>query len=192
MSNSKILKHLKTVHIHRKEVRKSCWQMGLIWQGLIHDLSKYSPTEMKIAKYYSGKRSPHEECRALNGYSSSWNHHYHRNKHHFQFWWDENEDGQIIPVKMPFEYLVESFCDMVGAGKAYAKGKGVEWKTSDPWNYYIQHCKGKRIMNSQSEYLLKKLLWNLKEFGNEKEFYEWFKHIKLNLKKLYESNAIDY
>lgn len=80
-------KHLKIIRIHRKYVRKACFKMGLIWQGLTHDLSKYSLTEMSICKYYSGTRSPHQNAREKLGYSPSWIHHYHKNKHHYQYWW---------------------------------------------------------------------------------------------------------
>ena len=64
-----LFKHLKTVHTHRKYVRKACWKMGLFWQGLLHDLSKYSITELKICKYYTGTKSPHQACREMIGYS---------------------------------------------------------------------------------------------------------------------------
>ena len=37
--------HLHTVNTHRRLVRHYCWKLGLVWQGLTHDLSKYSPTE---------------------------------------------------------------------------------------------------------------------------------------------------
>ena len=37
--------HLKTITHHRHLVMRGCFRMGLIWQGLTHDLSKYSPTE---------------------------------------------------------------------------------------------------------------------------------------------------
>ena len=80
-------KHLRTIRTHRRYVRKACFKMGIPWQGLIHDLSKYSPTELSIYKYYTGNRSPHQNCREKLGYSPSWNHHYHRNKHHYQYWW---------------------------------------------------------------------------------------------------------
>ena len=115
----KLSKHLKTVRTHRKYVRRMCWKMGLFWQGLLHDLSKYSITELKMCKYWTGKGSPHQACREVIGYSPSWIHHYHKNKHHFQYWWDEDEEGKIIPIKMPYKYVIESFCDMVGASKAY-------------------------------------------------------------------------
>lgn len=178
---SKLLKHLKTIRTHRKYVRKACWKMGLYWQGLVHDLSKYSYTELKMCKYWTGKGSPHQACREAIGYSPSWNHHYHKNKHHFQFWWDEDEEGKIIPAKMPYKYVIESFCDMVGASKAY---NPKEWKPGMLWNYWITKCKGKRIMNSESTALVEKLILQLNSLG-EKEFYKWYKIKKKNLKKAY-------
>ena len=51
--------HLKTITKHRWLVLKGCFQVGLYWQGLTHDLSKYSPTEFWIgAKYYQDTRQP--------------------------------------------------------------------------------------------------------------------------------------
>ena len=183
----KLFKHLKTIRTHRKYVRKMCWKMGLFWQGLFHDLSKYSITELKMCKYWTGKGSPHQACREAIGYSPSWIHHYHKNKHHFQYWWDEDEEGKIIPIKMPYKYVIESFCDMVGASKAYG---GKDWKPDAVWNYWITKCKGKRIMNNESEYLVEKLIWNLKELG-EKRFLMWYKSTKNKyLKPLYESGEL--
>ena len=78
-----LFRHLKTVHTHRKWVRKYCFKMGLYWQGLTHDLSKYSLTELSMCKYYTGKKSPHQVARETIGYSPSWIHHYHMNKHHW-------------------------------------------------------------------------------------------------------------
>lgn len=182
----KLAKHLKTIRIHRKQVRKMCWKMGLFWQGLVHDLSKYSYTELKMCKYWTGKGSPHQACREAIGYSPSWNHHYHRNKHHFQFWWDEDEVGKIIPVKMPYKYVIESFCDMVGASKAYG---GKTWKEEAVWNYWVNKCKGQRLMNKESEYLVEKLIWNYYQHG-EKEFISLYKRIKKTLKESYEKGTL--
>lgn len=45
--------HLKTITHHRHLVMRGCFRMGLIWQGLTHDLSKYSPTEFLAGvRYY--------------------------------------------------------------------------------------------------------------------------------------------
>ena len=52
--------HLRTVRKHRKMVRKLCFKCGLYWQGLTHDLSKYSHTEFwNGVKYFTGTGSPH-------------------------------------------------------------------------------------------------------------------------------------
>ena len=62
--------HLKTITHHRHLVMRGCFRMGLIWQGLTHDLSKYSPTEFLAGvRYYQGDRSPNTAEREANGYS---------------------------------------------------------------------------------------------------------------------------
>lgn len=185
-----LFKHLKTVHIHRKHVRKMCWKMGLFWQGLTHDLSKYSITELKICKYYSGKQSPHQNCREKLGYSPSWIHHFHKNKHHYEYWIETNQKNDLVPIKMPFKYVVESLCDTIGAGKAYAVGKGIEWKCEDPWYYYQENCAGRRIINEHSDYLLRKLLWNLKEKGMQ-DFLTWYNSNKKYLNKTYDNDCLE-
>ena len=181
--NSNLLKHLKIIITHRKFVRKACFKMGLYWQGLIHDLSKYSPTEMLICKYYSGKRSPHQNARDVLGYSPSWIHHYHTNKHHFQYFWDESEDGKIIPMKMPYRYVIESFCDMLGASKAYNSN---EWQPAMLVNYWETMCVGKRIMHEDSIKLVDLLIRKLYELGEE-AFYVWYNCDKVYLKTKYEA-----
>ena len=37
--------HLSTITRHRHKVIAHCARAGILWQGLRHDLSKYSPTE---------------------------------------------------------------------------------------------------------------------------------------------------
>ena len=182
----KLFKHIKTIMTHRKYVRKMCFKMGIPWRGLVHDLSKYSIAELRIAKYYTGTKSPHQVCREQIGYSPSWNHHYHVNKHHFQFWWDEDENGKIIPAKMPYKYVIESLCDMVGASKAYNKNN---WEPKMLWDYWTSKCKDKRIMHKESCYLVEKLLWNYYQLG-EKDFLKWYKQAKKDLKKEYNNGTI--
>lgn len=183
---SNFRQHLRLVHTHRKYVRQMCFKMGIPLRGLLHDLSKYSLKELSICKYYNGKRSPHEECREQLGYSPSWLYHKNRNKHHWEFWLDNQDGADFKPVKIPCVYVVEMFCDMVGASKAYSKKSFTE---SSPWEYYINKCKGKRLMHVESEYLLEKLLWNYKEQG-EAYFLKWFK--QSYCRKSYEEGQLDY
>ena len=44
----KILGHLHTINHHKFLVMKYCFKVGLYKQGLLHDLSKYSPTEFFV------------------------------------------------------------------------------------------------------------------------------------------------
>ena len=54
-----VWKHFKTITHHRRLVRRGCFRVGLYWQGLTHDLSKYSPIEFWTGvRYYQGTRSP--------------------------------------------------------------------------------------------------------------------------------------
>lgn len=177
-----LIKHLKIIHTHRKYVRNACFKAGLFWRGLTHDLSKYSITEMLICRYYSGKRSPHQNAREVLGYSPSWIHHYHVNKHHFQYWWDEDEEGKIIPMKMPYKYVIESFCDMLGASKAYNREF---WEPEMLLDYWQTKCVGKRIMHEKSTALVEFLINKLVEYG-EDEFFRFYKESKKFLQYHYE------
>lgn len=188
----KLLKHLKVIRHHRKFVRKACFKMGIPWQGIVHDLSKYSLAELGIYKYFTGKGSPHQEARNQIGYSPSWIHHFHKNKHHYQYWLEDDEDGTWKPIKIPYKYIIESFCDFIGAGKAYDNTQKKVWTTDEPQAYWDLKCEGKRIMHPDSLYLFKKLLWNMKEIGDEKKFYKWYKETKTYLKQKYEEGAKDY
>lgn len=138
-----ILEHLRTVNRHRHLVRKYCFRLGLYWQGLTHDLSKYSPTEFwRSAKYYQGYRSPNDQERLVNGVSLSWLHHKGRNRHHFEYWIDycRGEDGTpfIGGCKMPVKYVAEMFCDRIAACRVYQKEK---YTDASPYDYF-QHSKG--------------------------------------------------
>ena len=163
------LGHLKTVHHHRALVRKHCFRVGLYWQGLTHDLSKYAPVEwIPGVKYYQGNRSPNEAERAAKGYSSAWLHHKGRNRHHYEYWLDYSTDPNegIIGMKMPVRYVVEMFIDRVAASKNYMKEK---YTDQAPLEYYEKGAArlGKMIHPETAE-LLHQLLKMLAEEGEEK------------------------
>lgn len=59
-------KHFHTITKHRHKVIHFCFKVGVGWQGLRHDLSKYSPTEFwSGAHYYTGTHSPITEERKV-------------------------------------------------------------------------------------------------------------------------------
>ena len=129
-----IWKHFCTINHHKMLVMKGCFQVGLIKQGLLHDLSKYSPTEFIVGcKYYQGNMSPNNAEREAIGYSSAWLHHKVRNKHHLEYWIDygipdkkgphKGEHKGLCGMKMPVNYVVEMYIDRVAASKNYQKEK---------------------------------------------------------------------
>lgn len=169
-----IYKHLKTVGTHRRQVRKNCFKAGLYWQGLTHDLSKYSPTEFWIScKMYQGDRSPNEAEREKKGYSTAWMHHKGRNKHHFEYWTDYNpKTKKMEGVKMPLIYVAEMFCDRVAASKVYM---GKSYTDSSPLEYFHRGT-AVRLIHPDTAKLLEMLLTMLAEEGEDYTF-AYIRHI---------------
>ena len=172
--------HLHTVNAHRRLVRKYCFKLGIYRQGLMHDLSKYSPSEfIPGVKYYQdGHRSPNNAQREDEGVSKAWPHHKGRNKHHFEYWIDYDVDGSrtvLAGMKMPVKYVAEMFCDRIAASRIYNKEK---YKDSDPLDYYIKGL-GHYIMHPETDALLHKLLQMLADKGEEYTF----EYIKKNVLK---------
>ena len=132
-----VVKHFMTITRHRHQVIKNCYKAGILMQGLLHDLSKYSPSEFFVgAKYYQGNRSPNEAEREAYGYSKAWMHHKGRNRHHFEYWTDyDPKTKELTPVEMPLKYVKEMFCDRVAASKIYL---GDKYTDEAPINYFLK------------------------------------------------------
>ena len=164
------VRHFRTITKHRHQVIKHCFRAGILWQGLRHDLSKYSPSEFWVgAKYYQGFRSPNEGERDAYGYSKAWMHHKGRNKHHFEYWTDYNPNTkQLEAVKMPVKYVKEMFCDRVAAGKVYL---GDKYTNDNPIDYFLKG-RAKDAMHPQTAELLGRWLSLLQKEGEASVFRE--------------------
>lgn len=163
--------HLCTITKHRHMVIYHCRKAGIFWQGLKHDLSKYSPTEFwQGVKYYqNGNRSPNEAEREAIGYSLAWLHHKGRNRHHFEYWRDYNpKTKQVQPVQMPVRYLAEMFCDRVAASKIYKKEL---YDQTCPLVYFqISSARKMGMLHPETEKMLMYLLTVLAEEGEAAAF----------------------
>ena len=167
----KAWEHFKTINHHKWLVMKGCFAVGLFKQGLLHDLSKYTPTEFLVGcRYYQGTRSPNNAEREDIGYSSSWLHHKGRNKHHYEYWIDYSVDPSqgIIGMEMPVRYVVEMFMDRIAASKTYM---GDAYTDEQPLLYYQQGA-GKlgNMIHPNTAALLEKLLRMLAEKGEKATF----------------------
>lgn len=166
--------HFRTITRHKVIVAKECFSVGLYRQGLLHDMSKYSPTEFLVgARYFQGDRSPNNREREVTGLSTAWLHHKGRNLHHYEYWLDYttrmeggiNGSG-ILPCRMPGRYVIEMFLDRVAASKVY---RGEAYTDEDPWKYYIAG-NTRRFLHPDTADLLEKLLLMLRDEGEEKTF----------------------
>jgi len=173
--NNKFVNHAKTVMAHRNMVFRHCIKAGIPVQGLLHDLSKFSPTEFYYGvKFYRGDRSPNEGEREDHGFSYAWMHHKGRNKHHFEYWTDYNiVANKVMPVKMPLKYVVEMFCDRVAASKIYLKDK---YTNLSPYEYFDKG-RPRRTIHPETEAFLEKLLRMLAQKGEDYTFMyiKWYR-----------------
>ncbi len=160
--------HYKTIHRHKMLVVKGCFKIGLYKQGLLHDLSKMSPTEFLVgARYFKGTESPNNGERLDKGYSLAWLHHKGRNKHHFEYWIDydirKGSGGNMTGMRMPVNYVAEMYVDRVSASKNYGKEDYNDWFS---WNYYVRG-RSKYIIHEETKALLELLLAMLAMEGED-------------------------
>jgi len=92
---------------HKLNVLIECWKEGLYIQGILHDISKFSPKEFVpyAQKFYSGKKDEIIEMK----WKYAWLNHQHKNKHHWNYWIVNQETKEALPI--PRKYLVEMWCD---------------------------------------------------------------------------------
>jgi hypothetical protein len=139
-------KYLKSQVRHHWFVFVECCKLGIPWLGIVHDLSKFSPSEWRgYARYFYGGY-PDEDAMGVWGWTYytgptkqsvahdfdvAWLHHQHRNKHHWQRWLltldSARGDGKLFPLPMPDRYRREMLADWRGAGRAYGNSNTAEW-----------------------------------------------------------------
>ena len=145
--------HLSTVTRHRHRVIAHCARAGILWQGLRHDLSKYSPTEFwQGVKFFDGTHSPTEDERRTLGYSLAWMHHKGRNRHHWEYWTDYS--------------MAQMICDRIAASKIY---NGERYTDACPLAY-LQRGKMHDHMHPDTQALLARFLTQLRDEGEDAMF----------------------
>ena len=161
-------RHFCTITKHKWLVCCGCFRVGLYWQGLTHDLSKYAPVEFwNGARYYQGNKSPNTAEREEKGYSEAWMHHKGRNRHHYEYWTDMNMQTKTYEsVPMPRKYLVEMVMDrraacIVYQGKNYTPGSALN---------YFENSREKALMHPQTQKELGYILTMLRDQGEQVTF----------------------
>lgn len=176
MEIKKVIKHFNLITYHKWIVFRLCCKIGIPWRGLVHDLSKYSPTEFKEGiKYYVGTYSPITEEKQDKGYSVAWLHHKGRNKHHVEYWVDHY--APIITPIIPYKYAAEMICDKLSASIVY---EGKKWTKESELAYWEEKEKNRNEMNPKIRDFVTAVMTEVAKNGIDKTL------TKKNIKQLYE------
>ena len=139
----KYLRYLSYVLRHKWYVMIECMKYGLILEAIVHDISKFYPSEfLPYANHFYGSASNISKGRDETGYYKptdtgdaefdfAWLLHQKRNKHHWQWWCVPEEYGGLKAYDMPLKYLKEMVADWRGAGKAQNKPDTLKWYLSN-------------------------------------------------------------
>lgn len=169
-------KHFKKICIHKYWVFYFCRICGLTYQGIIHDLSKFSITEfLENIKYYSDTKSPITIAKEQNGYALAWQHHKGRNPHHHVYWADNFDEGTTV-IKMPMKYAIEQLCDWLAAGKAYTNAP-MNTLFQREYEWWLKH-KGKIAMHPQTIAFYDEILLSLKNCFDDNSRWKCLKEAK--------------
>lgn len=157
-------KYLSYVVRHKWYVFRECARHGLFWQGVVHDMSKFLPSEFipYARHFYGDKKSDVGE--STTGYQKpehtgdldfdwAWELHKRRNPHHWENWHDTviSTTGAHIPysIAMPTPIAMEMVCDWKGAGKATGHPDTKAW--------YLAHKDG-MVLHPVTRHFVEKLL----------------------------------
>lgn len=129
-------KYLWYVLKHKWFVFLEMCKYGMIIRGLLHDISKFLPSEfLPYAKYFNGQI---KKGRDKTGYYKPTDTgdpkfeyafflHIKRNKHHWQWYIQPLDNGGIKALDMPISIIKEMVCDWRGAGRAQGTPDVVAW-----------------------------------------------------------------
>jgi hypothetical protein len=128
---SKHFKYLWYVLKHKWYVGIECIKQGLFLRALIHDCSKFRPSEwFPYVNFFYGEK---EDVRDEIGYYKptgtgderfdfAWLLHQKRNDHHWQFFVLPEDEGGLKVLRMSKKARLEMVCDWCGASKAQGHG----------------------------------------------------------------------
>lgn len=112
---------------------------------LDHDKSKYSADEFYAYRQYFYPE-PHES-KNEEMFLIGWNSHQKSNRHHWEYWCLIN-NGKIVTLPMPYEYILEMLCDW-GAMSIRFKNIPSKWYTEN---------KSKMMLAPETKFIVESLI----------------------------------
>jgi len=154
----KHLKYLSYVLRHKFFVFIECCKLGIPWLGIIHDWSKFLPSEWfpYVNYFYGNIKKGRDETGYYKPYDTgdnkfdfAWLLHQKRNKHHWQWWLLPTDEEGLKIFEMPMKYRKEMLADWKGAGRAQG--------TPDCQAWYLKNCKKIQLGNETRWWIERKL-----------------------------------
>ena len=123
----KYLRYLKSTLWHKWFFIRAGALTGVpLWRRLLHDWSKFTPTEfVRYSNWYFGEKDKRE-------WAIAWHHHLRLNPHHPEYWllsWRGDVDfysgigesvaDNVVVLPMPEIYVREMIADFLAASKVY-------------------------------------------------------------------------
>lgn len=138
--------YLKYVLRHKWFVFRACWDLGVpLWIAIVHDWDKFLPDEwIPYARTFYDK-SGNKQYKEYPAFSTAWNAHQKRNKHHWQYWMLTWDRGETECLPMPDVYIREMVADWRGAGKALGKPNTCEWYYANRDKIQLHPASRKRV-----------------------------------------------
>ena len=155
-------KYLWYVIRHKYYVFIECCKMGIHVRGLLHDLTKFLPSELIP---YANHQMNGGFKRSSTGYYKptdtgepqvdfAWFLHQKRNPHHWQYWVLPDEGETVKALRIPEEYLKEMLCDWRCTGRAQGTPNTLAWYKAN---------KGKMFIHPESRQWLEEHLGYIEE-----------------------------
>jgi len=165
-------RYLRYVLVHKWFVLLAGLRIGApVWRLLVHDLSKFHPSEWgPYATYFYAPPPPVQRSPFFTSNDDSthktfvmkqrrrkfdvaWLQHIHANAHHWQHWLLLQHDGSQRPLRMPIPVVREMVADWCGAGRAITG----TWEVHE---WYAKH-KGSMRLHPSTKDLVEEILHKL-------------------------------
>ena len=158
-------KYLWYILRHKWFVFLECKKLGFPALGIIHDWSKFRPSEFFPYARYFFRDNSEEGLVAIGIYGLAelapfgfytkdhfdiaWFLHQKRNKHHWQWWLLPKDDNRTAIFEIPLKYRKEMLADWRGASRAQG--------TPDTKKWYLRH-KHKMLLGPETRKWIEKNL----------------------------------
>ena len=141
------LRYLRYVLLHKWYVflgglQIHGWRPSWVWRLLVHDLSKFRPSEWLpyVRNFYGDPPKDSAETQARRrAFDAAWLAHQHRNAHHWQHWVLREDDGATKILVPPVGAVDEMVADWLGAGTKILKYPTVDTIVAETVLWYLHN-----------------------------------------------------